>query len=251
MNLFFQISARTIPALIVAGCGYFGWTHWQNKEVEKPKKAATSKNHSNPKRSRPGKKSSTGSKVRGLKTEFMELEKKNYQILLHTQGIVKAPQATSLTAQVSGRITQLNEQFASGAFVTKGETLASIDTADFETAIVTSKASLARATADLAQEQARGQQALRNWKDIGFKEEPNDLVLRIPQLREAEANVRSAEASLERANRNLTRCDILAPFSGVIRNRFPPHKRWSTGATVSWLSSYRMISTQPGITRTC
>jgi multidrug efflux pump subunit AcrA (membrane-fusion protein) len=65
----------------------------------------------------------------------------------------------------------------------------------------------------------RANQARLNWEDLGYDEEPSDLVLRGPQLREAEANMKSAKAQLDQANRNLERTKVRAPFDGRVRRR--------------------------------
>ena len=217
MNLILQITARVVPVALIAGVAWQGLDYWKRpvERVEKSKGQAKAKA---PREIR-SPKTAPKPKIRGLKTHFQHFEKQDYQIQLKTQGVVSPTNVTSITAQVSGRIKTISDKFANGAFVKEGEVLASLETEDFEAAIVSSEASLARSQANLAQEVARGEQALRNWKDIGFKEEPNELVLRKPQLKEAQANVKSAEANLARAIRNKERCVIRAPFSGVIRNR--------------------------------
>ena len=73
--------------------------------------------------------------------------------------------------------------------------------------------------AALAQEEARAKQAKLNWEDIGYDEEPSPLVLRIPQLKEANAVITSARADLDQAKRNLNRSKIRAPFDGRVKAR--------------------------------
>ena len=232
MNFLIQTLARIIPVALVVWAGVYGWNYYQTAtEAPNTPQAKVKKSSKNSNTKEKKEKKSATKKIRGLKTKFATFEKTDYQILLHTQGVVTAPEVTAITAQVGGKIIEINENFASGAFVKKGEVLAKLDPTDFELEIITAEATMARASAALAQEMARGEQALRNWKDIGFKEEPNELVLRKPQLREAEATVRSAEATLEQAIRNKSRCNITAPFSGVIRNRIIGNGSFISGNT--------------------
>ena len=111
------------------------------------------------------------------------------------------------------------EGFEDGAFFKKGDVLLELDPADLKTAVFASQSRLARAEAALIQEQARAKQARRNWQDIGYEEEPSPLVLRVPQLREAEANVSAAQADLEQSQRNLDRAKVRAPFDGRVKAR--------------------------------
>jgi RND family efflux transporter MFP subunit len=163
---------------------------------------------------------SSGKKERPkIKTRVIALEKKDYTVQIQSQGMIRTHNATTLTAQVSGRVARLSPQFEDGAYFNEGDVLLEIDKADYLTDRESSKAQVARAEASYAQELARAKQALLNWRDAGFKEDASDLVLRKPQLREAEANVNSAKSSLERAERNLTRTQVKAPYDGRVRKR--------------------------------
>lgn len=154
-----------------------------------------------------------------IKTRALPLKKIDYTVEIITQGEVRAHHNTSLTSQVSGRIIKISPKFENGAFFKKGDTLVELSTADFLTDIESSKAQLARTQSTFAQEEARAKQALLNWQDAGFKEEPSDLVLRKPQLREAQADVTSAQANLARAERNLNSTKVKAPYNGRVRIR--------------------------------
>ncbi len=158
-------------------------------------------------------------KERLIKTRVAELERGDYQTVIRTQGVVQPHNQVSLTAQVNGRIIKIYPGFEDGAFFQEGEILIELDDADFQTAVVQAEANVARAKTLHAQEETRAKQARLNWEDLGYDEEPNELVLRLPQLREAKANVQSAEAQLERAKRNLTYVKVRAPFPGRVRTR--------------------------------
>ncbi len=154
-----------------------------------------------------------------LKTEALTLHPGPYQILLQTQGTVRAEQNTTITPLVSGTIQTIYPAFEDGAFFNKGEVLLELDPADLQTAVSAAQSRLARAQAAFIQEEAKGKQARLNWQDIGYQEEPSPLVLRVPQLREAQANVSSAMSDLEQAQRNLTRSKVRAPFDGRVDQR--------------------------------
>lgn len=80
------------------------------------------------------------------------------------------------------------------------------------------EATLAQATAALNEEIARGEVAKIEFKgyDKGL---PPELGLRIPQLKKEQANVKYVQAALARAQRNLERTVIRAPFDGIIKIR--------------------------------
>ena len=154
-----------------------------------------------------------------LKTEILELQRTNFPVMLDSQGTVRAHFTTTLTPQVAGTISAVHPNFEDGAFFKKDEILAELDPADFKVAVSSAESGLARAQAALIQEEARAKQARLNWDDLGYEEEPSDLVLRIPQMKEAKANVDAAQADLEQALRNLERTKIRAPFDGRVQKR--------------------------------
>ncbi|WP_411827923.1 efflux RND transporter periplasmic adaptor subunit [Luteolibacter sp. AS25] len=154
-----------------------------------------------------------------IKTEKIVLHPDDYPVYLDSQGSVATHQSATITPLVSGTVIEISKSFEDGAFFKKGEILLSLDPADLKTAVFAAESGLARAEAALIQEQARAKQARLNWQDLGYEDEPSPLVMRVPQLREAEANVSSALANLEQAKRNLERADVRAPFDGRVNTR--------------------------------
>ncbi|MCH2060057.1 MAG: efflux RND transporter periplasmic adaptor subunit [Verrucomicrobiales bacterium] len=168
---------------------------------------------------------------RGLKTRVVELQVEDYTSSVETSGIVRAHNEVTLTSQVPGRIVSIAPQFEDGAFFKKGEVLVQLEEADFAAAVASGEAQLAQASAGYAQEKARAAQARRNWEDLGYEDEPNELVLRLPQLREAEARVGAAKTQLEQARRNLKRASVVAPFDGRVRQRLAGISQAVNGGT--------------------
>lgn len=193
-----KILLRAAIPIAILALGVILWK-WLGTPIETPKPA-----HHAPQR---------------LKTEKTVLNPTAYQITLETQGEIKSQQATTLTPLVSGTIIKIHPSFEDGAFFKKGDTLLELDPADLSTAVLAAQSNLARAQAALIQEQARAKQARLNWEDIGYQEEASPLVLRVPQLHEAQANVTSAQADLDQATRNLQRAKVKAPFDGRVQRR--------------------------------
>ena len=148
--------------------------------------------------------------------EAQTLTTSDYQIYLKTRGTVTPRTTTTLFPEVSGRIVSISPNFREGGFFEKGEVLVNIEKLDYEAALIMANSQLAQAKRSLQEEKARGNQAAENWRRLGKRGTPSEMVLRIPQREEAEARIRAAEADVERANRNLNRTDIKAPYSGRI-----------------------------------
>lgn len=136
-----------------------------------------------------------------------------------SQGPVEPRTETTLVAEVSGQIVSVSPNFIAGGFFRKGEVLLQIDPSDYETALLRAQATLASRKAQLADVKARSEQALKDWRNLGREGEPSDLVLRKPQLAEAEAAVLAAQAELQQADRNLERTRIRVPYDGLVRSK--------------------------------
>ena len=133
-------------------------------------------------------------------------------------GIVKPKYETELVAQVSGQVVELSESFVRGGFIKKNQLLARIDPNDYKAALIDAEANMASARASLEQERAQGKVAENDWKSITDLS-PTELSLRKPQLAQEIARVKSAQASVLRAKRNLERTEIRAPYDALIDSR--------------------------------
>jgi RND family efflux transporter MFP subunit len=140
------------------------------------------------------------------------------RLTVDSYGVVKPKYETEIVAQVSGQIVDLSPTFVRGGFVKKGQLLARIDPNDYKAALIEAQANMASSRAALEKEQAQGQVAEREWKRI-TDTSPTELSLRKPQLAQELARVKSAQASVLRAKRNLERTEIRAPYDAMIDNR--------------------------------
>ena len=197
---FFPILLRFVPPVLFLAVGIFGYLQL-SVEPEETKKGK--------------------SKPRPIKTQVVELVSQNYPTRITSQGNVRPHDQITLNSEVAGRIVRISPNFEDGAFFTEGDVLVELDTADFEATLANAEAQVARTTSSYALEKAQSDQARQNWKRLSSNEEeqPDPLVLRIPQLKQAEANVKSANAQLDRAQRDLERTRIRAPFDGRVRQR--------------------------------
>jgi RND family efflux transporter MFP subunit len=154
-------------------------------------------------------------------TPLVSVEVINYQPMtfdVNSYGVVNAKYMTEIVAQVSGEIIYLDPNFVKGGFVKKGEILAKVDPSDYQSSLLDAQANIASSQASLVQERANAEVAIREWADITNRE-PTDLSLRKPQLAQELAKLKSAEASLNRAKRDLERTIIRAPYDALIDGR--------------------------------
>jgi len=146
------------------------------------------------------------------------LKPTDYQVFVQTWGRVKPRTRSTLKPEVAGRVLSIAPNLREGGFFEEGDLLLEIDSRDYETALTVAKATLAQRQGALELERAQHEQAKENWRLLGDGTDPNPLTLRVPQLAEAVANVESAEARVQEAERNLERTRITAPYAGRVQS---------------------------------
>lgn len=165
---------------------------------------------------RPDRKDS-GTPAMLVDTITAEVESLNFTVT--SQGTVRPRTETTMVAEVAGKIVSVSPNFIAGGFFRAGETLLQIDPSDYETGLLRAQAALAARKAQLADQEARSEQAMKDWINLGREGEPSDLTLRKPQLAEARAAVQAAEAELKEAQRDLERTRIRLPYDGLVRSK--------------------------------
>ena len=149
----------------------------------------------------------------------MNVEKEDIRLSVTTQGTVTPKVVTDLVPEVAGKVTYVSPSLVVGGFFEKDEILIRVDPYDYELAVTRAEAEVARTTLRLEQERAEAAVAVKEWEELGKGEEASPLVLRIPQVAEAEAALAGAEAALRQARRDLERTEIRAPFVGRVRQK--------------------------------
>ena len=139
-----------------------------------------------------------------------------YQFTISSFGTVQPRTQSLLVSQVNGQIIDVNPAFRDGGFFNKDEILIRIDDRDYASAVKVAQANLLRAKLAMEEEKALARQAEQDWERLGDGENATDLVLRIPQMAAAEAGVMSEQANLEKAELDLQRTRVRAPFDGRI-----------------------------------
>ncbi|MGM0630285.1 MAG: efflux RND transporter periplasmic adaptor subunit [Pseudomonadota bacterium] len=150
--------------------------------------------------------------------EVLEVSPRDMTFIVDSQGTVKPKHSTMLVAEVTGQIVDVADNYNAGGFFKKGDTLIQVDPSDYEVAVQQARAALLQAQSELEQEKARARVAEEEWAAFEDGKAP-ELGLRKPQLASAIAAVESAEANLAKAERDLERTTIKAPFDSVLRSK--------------------------------
>lgn len=150
-------------------------------------------------------------------------------------GTVMPKVQIEVVPEVSGKVIWIHPDLVDGGFFQAHEVLVSIDPSDYDLAVERAKAAVERAKVALDLEQAEGAVARAEWEAMNPEAEPpSPLVLRIPQIRRAEAELEAAYADLKKAQLSLERTKVSVPFNGrVLSERVDLGQYLATGQPVA------------------
>lgn len=154
-----------------------------------------------------------------LLVEVAELQPSQYSVVIRSQGTVQPTVTNTLVPEVAGAVTAVAQVFVVGGQFVKGDVLVEIDRRDYEIALTQARANLAQADAQLEEQEALAERARAEWKSLGRRGTPSALTLREPQLAASKANRDAAEAQMLRADLDLQRTQLIAPYDGIVSAR--------------------------------
>jgi RND family efflux transporter MFP subunit len=145
--------------------------------------------------------------------EVQPVTVEDVRMVVRGYGTVKPKVKVEVVPQVAGRVVHVHDEFLPGGFIEAGSSLLKIDPRDYELAVRQARAAVAEAEVRLETEQAEAEVARREWVELHGQAEPSSpLVLRRPQVQQAEAKLLSTRAVLAKAELDLERTDISLPL---------------------------------------
>jgi RND family efflux transporter MFP subunit len=138
------------------------------------------------------------------------------QLSAITHGTVLPRTESELVPEVSGRVITISPNMVSGGFFRKGDLLLEIDPLDYEVSLEQAKAALASTRSELTNAKKAHERQLDLAKRQSTSQSQKDDALN--RLRLAQASLREARARLMRAERDLQRTRVIAPYDGRVRN---------------------------------
>lgn len=149
-------------------------------------------------------------------------EARQGSIPVYGAGTVRPRAEIDVAAEVSGKVAWVAPAFQSGGRAGAGEVLFRIDDADYRNRVQQARANVAAQQVALLQAQEEARIARAEYE--GFQRRRADatasaspLTLREPQLQAARAALARDSASLADAELALSRTEVTAPFSGIVR----------------------------------
>ena len=158
--------------------------------------------------------------------QTVEAVKRAAQLTVTAHGTVVPKAESDLVPEVAGRVVAVSPALVSGGFFSKGDVLVEIERIDYEAALAQARAALASADSELANAELTFNRA----EELAAAQSVSqaDLDQALNGLNVARAAQRQAAAAVVRAERDLERTRITAPFDGRVRT-----ERVDTGQFVS------------------
>lgn len=151
---------------------------------------------------------------------FIESRPSEATPVIRTFGNVRSYYETEVASQVGGEIVSVSPAFQAGEAVPEASVLVTINEADYLAAVAQQESALAAAEETLAEEESRSRIAQEDWLSSGraLSEAP-EFTLRKPQLAAAQMSVASARSALAKAELDLERTRVKAPFDAIVQSR--------------------------------
>ena len=144
------------------------------------------------------------------------VEARPHRFKVRAQGTVEPRTESELIPQVSGEVIWISPALAAGGFFEKEEPLARIDDADYRVDREAARAVVARAESEFA----RAEKELERQRQLADRSVSSQSRIDDAEnaFKVAQASLREARARSERAERDLARTVIQAPFRGRVRS---------------------------------
>jgi len=133
-------------------------------------------------------------------------------------GEVVAARTLVVSPEVGGTIVALNDRLTPGGLVLEGEELIRLDDREQRLVVIQAEAEISQIEARIAIEDGQQSRARRDLVRLPSKltESQRQLVLRVPQMAQLQAELIAAQAARERAEVVLSYMVIRAPFDALV-----------------------------------
>ena len=159
-------------------------------------------------------------KQSGLLVETRVFVPEDHDVMIEGQGNVEPAQEIKLVSEVMGKVVWQSPNLLPGGLVKAGDSLVAIEAKPYELMVKQQEANLERYRLELQIEEGRRTVAAREWKVLKKKKDSANarasLALREPQLRTAQLNYVAAQTALAKAQHDLAKTTLKAPFNAFV-----------------------------------
>ncbi len=148
----------------------------------------------------------------------------NFAVTVSVMGTVVPAREITLEARVAGEIVAMHPNFTVGGFLQKDSEVLRIDPQDYQLALTLAEARVKDAESKLKLLEAEAESAKEEWRQLyrdrnQVDNEPPPLVFKQPQVSAAKAALTAEKADVRKAQLDLSRTRIRAPFNAIVRTK--------------------------------
>ncbi|MCY3841653.1 MAG: efflux RND transporter periplasmic adaptor subunit [Gammaproteobacteria bacterium] len=168
--------------------------------------------------------------------ETLRARSETVRMSVTAHGVVAPKTESNLVAEVSGSVVSVAPAMVSGGFFRKGDVLLEIERLDYDVALERARANLASAQSELDNAEKAYERRRELTESDSISQSQHDDALN--RLALARASLRAAVALVSRAERDLERTRLVAPYDGRVRSeRVDPGQFVNRGEAVAALYS--------------
>ncbi|GJL50297.1 efflux RND transporter periplasmic adaptor subunit [Candidatus Nitrospira salsa] len=151
----------------------------------------------------------------------IEISVTTHPVMIEAWGEVQPARQVTLRPQVSGEIMSVSPELVPGGKFSKGDTILRLHPADYILALRQRETDLDKARAEFLLEEGNQVVAKQEFELLGesITEQEKSMVLRLPQLQSAKANVNAAKAAVASAKLAISRTVLRVPFDSTVLQR--------------------------------
>lgn len=157
--------------------------------------------------------------LEGILVEVIEVDAGDHEVDLRAKGTVVPAQQVVIQPELGGRVVWQSPELVAGGAFKEGQAIVKIDPRDYQLAVESFRSEVNRAKLDYRLEARRADVAKREWNSFGDIDATDDqraLAQREPQLEASKLALRAAQSSLKKAELDLARTTLRAPFNAMV-----------------------------------
>ena len=157
--------------------------------------------------------------LEGTLVEVIQIRTGRHEVDLHAKGTVVPAQEIVLQPELGGRVVWQSPELVAGGRFKADQPIVRIDPRDYQLQVEARRSEVNTAKLALSIEARRGEVAKREWNAFGemdVSDEQRALAQREPQLEASRLALKAAQSSLKKAQLDLTRTTLRAPFNAMV-----------------------------------
>jgi RND family efflux transporter MFP subunit len=157
--------------------------------------------------------------LEGTLVEVIQIRTDRHEVDLHAKGTVVPAQEIVLQPELGGRVVWQSPELVAGGRFKADQPIVRIDPRDYQLQVESRRSEVNTAKLALSIEARRGEVAKREWNAFGemdVSDEQRALAQREPQLEASRLALKAAQSSLKKAQLDLTRTTLRAPFNAIV-----------------------------------